>query len=49
VKLAIEEALDTGLPRSYTPEVYKGKCSKLFEHVYENYYGENTGTYSGTA
>ena len=49
VKLAIEEVLDKGLPRTYTPELFQGKCNRLFEHVYENYYGENKGIYSSTA
>ncbi len=37
VKLAIEDALDEGLPRAYTPDLYKSKCSVLFEHVFETY------------
>lgn len=37
VKLAIEELLDQGLPRSYTPDLYKQKCSAVFEHFYESY------------
>jgi type I restriction enzyme, R subunit len=38
VRLAIEEALDTGLPRAYTPELYQQKCGTVFEHIYENYH-----------
>ena len=37
VKLAIEDVLDEGLPRAYTPDLYKTKCSVLFEHVYESF------------
>jgi len=37
IKMAIEDALDTGLPRAYTPEIYLQKCSAVFEHVYESY------------
>jgi type I restriction enzyme, R subunit len=37
VKLAIEDVLDTGLPRAYTPDAYQQKCSAVFEHVYESY------------
>lgn len=37
VKLAIEDVLDQGLPRAYTPDIYKQKCSAVFEHVYETY------------
>lgn len=35
VRLAIEDILDQGLPRAYAPELYKQKCSVVFEHVYE--------------
>jgi type I restriction enzyme R subunit len=45
VRLAIEDTLDN-LPRAYTKELFKGKCNVLFEHVYENYYGENQSTYA---
>lgn len=37
VKLAIEEMLDQGLPRAYTPDLYQQKCSAVFEHFYETY------------
>ena len=37
LKLAIEDALDAGLPRAYTPELYRQKCSAVFEHVYESF------------
>ncbi len=46
LKLSIEDALDSGLPHAYTPELYKQKCSALFEHVYENYPEAESGTYS---
>jgi type I restriction enzyme R subunit len=42
VRLAIEETLDTGLPRAYTPEVYQQKCGTVFEHIYENYQDTNS-------
>ena len=48
VKMIIADTLDD-LPRAYTKDLFQGKCSRLFEHVYENYYGENAGTYSSTA
>jgi len=44
VRLAIEDVLDTGLPRAYTPEIYHTKCTAIFEHVYESYSERNTGT-----
>ena len=37
LKLAIEDALDSGLARAYTPDLYTDKCSAVFEHVYESY------------
>ncbi len=47
LKLAIEDTLDMGLPRAYTPEIYKQKCSALFEHMYESYPERGTGIYAG--
>ena len=35
VRVAIEDTLDEGLPRAYTPDLYRAKCSVLFEHVFE--------------
>jgi type I restriction enzyme R subunit len=37
VRDAIEEALDDGLPRAYTPDVFKTKAGVVFQHVYERY------------
>lgn len=33
LKLLIEDALDLGLPRAYTPELYQQKCAAIFAHV----------------
>jgi len=46
LKLAIEDVLDTGLPRSYTPVLYQQKCTALFEHVYESYAERDVGVYA---
>jgi type I restriction enzyme R subunit len=46
LKLAIEDVLDTGLPRTYTPDLYRQKCSALFEHVYESYPERDTSVYA---
>ena len=35
VKSAIEDELDQGLPRAYTPELYQAKAGAVFQHVYE--------------
>ncbi|MBA3960596.1 MAG: HsdR family type I site-specific deoxyribonuclease [Chthoniobacterales bacterium] len=37
VRLAIEDELDDGLPRAYTPELYQKKCSAVFEHLFESF------------
>lgn len=49
VKVAIEDVLDDGLPRKYTPELYHQKVSVLFEHVYESYQGEGASVYGRVA
>ena len=49
LKLAIEDALDVGLPRAYAPEMYRQKCSAVFEHVYESYPERNAGVYADVA
>jgi type I restriction enzyme R subunit len=48
LKLAIEDVLDTGLPRAFTPELYQQKCSALFEHVYESYPERNAGVFASS-
>jgi type I restriction enzyme R subunit len=47
VRLAIEDALDDGLPRAYTKDLYESKCAAVFEHVYESYQGEGKSVYAG--
>ncbi|MBF0433561.1 MAG: DUF3387 domain-containing protein, partial [Fibrobacteria bacterium] len=49
LKLLIEDTLDLGLPRAYSPEMYNQKCSAVFEHVYESYPERGTGVYSDVA
>jgi len=46
LKLAIEDTLDSGLPRAYTPDIYRQKCSALFEHVYESYPEQDISVYA---
>lgn len=45
VKIEIENALDEGLPRAYSKEIYESKCSAVFEHVYQSYQGEGKSVY----
>jgi len=49
LRLAIESTLDSGLPRVYSAELYRKKCSDLFEHVFESYPERNVGTYATVA
>jgi len=37
VRLAIEDELDDGLPRVYSPDLYEQKCSAVFAHVFESF------------
>jgi type I restriction enzyme, R subunit len=46
LRLRIEDVLDSGLPRSYTPGLYREKCTAVFEHVYESYPERNAGVYA---
>ena len=47
LKITIEDVLDSGLPRAFTPELYRQKCSALFEHMYEKYPERDAGVYAG--
>jgi type I restriction enzyme R subunit len=46
LKLAVEDVLDTGLPRAYSRDLYQQKCSAVFEHVYESYRERDAGVYA---
>lgn len=46
LKIAIEDALDGGLPEKYDKDTYRRKCDAIFEHVYESYPEKDTGVYS---
>jgi type I restriction enzyme R subunit len=37
VRDAIEAELDDGLPRAYSPDVFKAKAGAVFQHVYDKY------------
>lgn len=49
LKLAIEDSLDTGLPRAYDKPLYKQKCAALFEHIYESYPERDRSVYAAAA
>ena len=46
VQLTIEDLLDSGLPRIYSPDLYRQKCSAVFQHFYENYSDKDVSVYS---
>jgi len=45
VQLTIGQILDK-LPSVYTPELYQTKCSAVYQHVYDNYYGVGKSIYA---
>jgi type I restriction enzyme R subunit len=49
VRLAIEDSLEEGLPRAYTPQLYQSKVSAVFEHVFESYQDEGVSVYGRVA
>ena len=49
LKLSIEDVLDAGLPRVYSPEAYKQKCTVVFQHFYENYSDKDASVYAAAS
>jgi type I restriction enzyme, R subunit len=45
VQLVIEQVLDK-LPPIYSPELYQTKCSAVYQHVYDSYYGMGKSIYA---
>jgi len=46
VVMAIQDTLDKGLPRVYSPELYQQKCGVVFEHFYESYPDKDFNIYA---
>ena len=46
VQLTIQQILDKGLPSIYTTEDYQNKCTRVYEHIYENYFGDGKSIYN---
>ena len=44
VRVVVEDKLDE-LPRVFTTEIYAEKCDAVYQHVFENYYGEGRSVY----
>jgi type I restriction enzyme R subunit len=45
VRVYVEDKLDE-LPEMFTPEIYKRKCDVVYQHLFENYYGEGRSVYA---
>lgn len=46
VKLSIELLLDQ-LPVTYSPQIYEEKCTAVYQHVYDSYFGAGRSVYQG--
>jgi type I restriction enzyme R subunit len=46
LKLLIKDALDIGLPRAYTPELYQQKCEAVFAHIEQAYPERDRSVYA---
>lgn len=45
VRTTIQSILDS-LPTPYSDELYEEKCSQIYEHCYESYYGDGASKYA---
>ncbi|MDE2924744.1 MAG: type I restriction endonuclease subunit R [Acidobacteriota bacterium] len=45
VRVTIEQRLDAGLPRAYTPDLFQQKAAAVFQHVYASYFGGGKSVY----
>lgn len=48
VRTTIQTILDA-LPTAYSDELYEEKCSQIYEHCYESYFGDGTSKYAAAA
>lgn len=46
LKLLISDALDLGLPRAYSPELYQEKCEAVFSHIEKAYPEKDRSIYA---
>jgi type I restriction enzyme, R subunit len=46
VLLAIQTILDEGLPETYTRPMYEECCTKVYQHVYDSYFGQGRSIYA---
>lgn len=46
VLYTIKTVLDEMLPRSYIPKLYNEKCNRVYQHIYDSYYGSGKSVYA---
>ena len=44
IRIAIEDWLDR-LPASFNPDLFKDKCNRVYNHVYDCYFGPEDNIY----
>ena len=44
----IEKILDDDLPRTFSVELYRSKCELIYQHIYDNYFGNEQSRYTST-
>lgn len=49
VLVTIRQMLDEGLPDEFAPAIFEAKCSAVYEHVYDSYFGEGKSVYAPTS
>jgi len=49
VQVTIEKLLDDKLPAAYDKEWFGEKCDRVYNHVYEKYYGAGRSVYAPPA
>ena len=49
VRVTIEKELDRTLPEAFTAELYEEKTAAVYQHIYDNYYGNGKSVYSAVA
>ena len=49
LKLLIQDALDIGLPRAYSKELFEQKCEAVFAHIEQAYPERDQSVYSQTS
>ena len=45
-RLEIEKELDKGLPESYSVSEYHERCNIVFQHFYDNYFGDGKSIFT---